>query len=120
MHMHQHFYDAECLVLKPQLRRVDRSTNPAAWKQLERRYHSLVRSKKRAFQLDRLKNLLSEQRKNPRLSTIRTMQSDLPVSMQNVQSWDAFLAIVANIGSPAGCHYQLMPFHSKMLLKLRC
>ena len=102
----QPFFDDQCAALKRQLRRLPSNTDMAARKQLERKYHSVVRTKKRAYQLDRLKLLLRDQRTQPRRfwKSLRTMCSELPVGLQQVQTWDAFLADLCNAGSTAACH----------------
>ncbi len=51
------FFDTECRVAK---RRVNSARDPISWKLLEREYHSLVRSKRRAFRLGRLQALLEQ------------------------------------------------------------
>ena len=53
---HQPFFDAECQALK---RVVRRTQDPVARKQLEREYHSLVRSKRRAHRLGRLRAFIT-------------------------------------------------------------
>ena len=63
---HQPFYDGECVALKRQLCRVGRSGDPVARTELERWYHTLVRQKKRAYHLERLKQLLVDERMRPR------------------------------------------------------
>ena len=98
------FFDNECMPLK---RRVHHATDPTIKKALERRYHGVVRAKRRAHLLGRLRVLISEQYSHPRSfwKQLRESHADLPVSMQNVQVWDAYLAQVADVGCPAMCHF---------------
>ena len=57
------FFDSECRESK---RKVRAAQDPATKKLLEREYHSLVRSKRRAFRLGRLRALLGQQYTQPR------------------------------------------------------
>ena len=98
------FFHNECMSLK---RQVHRPTTPTIKKALERRYHSVVRAKRRAHLLGQLRVLISEQYSHPRSfwKQLRESHADSPVRMQNVQVWDACLAQVADVGCPAVCHF---------------
>ena len=102
---HQPFYDGECVALKRQLRRVGRSGDPVARKELERRYHSLVGQKKRAYHLERLKQLLVDERMRPRhfWKALRAKPSDLPIGLQRVQAWGSYIGHLSHCGSAEGC-----------------
>ncbi len=102
---HQPFYDGEFVALKRQLRRVGRSGDPVARKELERRYHSLVRQKKRAYHLERLKQLLVDERMRPRRfwKALRAKHSDLPIGLQRVQAWGSYIGHLSHCGSAEGC-----------------
>ncbi|BDA45222.1 hypothetical protein COCOBI_07-0130 [Coccomyxa sp. Obi] len=55
---HQPFFDAECQALKRGLRiRARDGASRAALRELERHYHSVVRSKRRAHRVQQLKGL---------------------------------------------------------------
>ena len=98
--LHQPFFDAQCQALKQAVRRT---RDPAARKQLERQYHSLVRSKRRAYRLGRLRAFITEQYTQPRRfwKQLRSQHVPLPVCLQNVQDWEAYLAQLANVGQVA-------------------
>ena len=98
--LHQPFFDAECQALKQTVRRT---RDPAARKQAERQYHSLVRSKRRAYRFRRLRAFITEQYTQPRRfwKQLRSQHVPLPVSLQNVQDWEAYLAQLANVGQVA-------------------
>ena len=74
--------------------------DPISRKLLEREYHSLVRSKRRAFRLGRLRALLEQQYTQPRYfwKLLRSAQTPIPASLQPVQAWDAYLDKLADIG----------------------
>ena len=96
------FFDAECRALK---REVRGTQDFATRKRLERQYHSLVRSKRRAFRLGRLRDLLDQQYTKPRSfwKLLRSSQTSVPVSLQPVQVWDEYLDKLANIGEVQSC-----------------
>ena len=96
------FFDSECRESK---RRVRAAQDPAARKLLEREYHSLVRSKRRAFRLGRLRALLEQQYTQPRFfgKLLRSKHAPLPVSLQDVHVWDAYLDNLADIGQVDNC-----------------
>ena len=96
------FFDAECRDLKRQVRGAQ---DFATRKRLERQYHSLVRTKRRAFRLGRLRDLLDQQYAKPRSfwKFLRSSQTPLPVSLQPVQVWDAYLDKLADIGQVENC-----------------
>lgn len=91
------FIDSECRESKG---RVSFAQDPAARKLLEREYHSLVRSKRRAFRLVRLRALLEQKHTQPRCfwKLLRSAQTPVPISLQPVQTWDAYLEKLADIG----------------------
>lgn len=97
-------FDKECMSLKG---RVHRATDPTTRKTLERRYHSAVRTKRRAHLLGRLQVLISEQYSHPRgfWMQLRESHADQPVSLQDVQVWDDYLGQAADVGCPAACHF---------------
>ena len=103
---HQPFFDAACASLK---RAVHRAKDPAARKTLERKYHSVVRSKRRAYRLARLRDMLDENFSHSRRfwKLLRSKPSELPSALQQVQKWDAFLQTVADCGCPSGCQLPL-------------
>lgn len=72
---------------------------------LERRYHSLVRSKRRAHRQRELQALLVDQRGDPRRfwKRLRGVRRDLPLQLLPVQCWDSYLRRVGNLGLPDGC-----------------
>ena len=76
-----------------------------ARKELERRYHSLVRQKKRAYHLERLKQLLVDERMRPRRfwKALRAKHSDLPNGFQRVQAWGSYIGHLSHCGSAEGC-----------------
>lgn len=102
---HQPFYDGECVALKRQLRRSGRTRAPEAREDLERRYHSLVRQKKRAYQLERLKQLLADERIRPRQfwKVLRAKHSQLPPGLQQVQAWESYIGHLSHCGTAEGC-----------------
>ena len=64
---HKPFFDAECAALKRQVRALRRRDGPSEEaKVLERQYHSVVRTKRRAHRQRMLAATLQEQRGNPR------------------------------------------------------
>ena len=99
---HCPFFDAECVLLKRQLRR----TQGPHRRVLEAQYHATVRHNKRAYKLARLKTLLDEQYNDPRSfwKLLRSEHSELPLAIQQVQSWDVYVQALANCGSPSGIH----------------
>ena len=96
------FFDSECRESKG---RVRAAQDPAAKKLLEREYHALVRSKRRAFRLGRLRALLDQQYTQPRYfwKLLRSAQTPIPVSLQPVQMWDDYLDKLANMGQMRDC-----------------
>ena len=102
---HQPFFDGECVALKRQLRRSGRLGDPEARKELEKRYHSLVRQKKRAHHLERLKQLLVDERMHPRQfwKVLRAKHSELPIGLQRVQAWESYIGHLSHRGSAEGC-----------------
>ena len=60
----------------------------------------MVRTKRRAFRLGRLCALLEQQYTQPRSfwKLLRSAQTPIPVSLQPVQVWDAYLDELADIG----------------------
>ena len=88
------FFDSECRESKRRVRSAQDSTTK---KVLEREYHSLVRSKRRAYRLGRLRALLVQQHTQPRhfWKLLRSAQTPIPVSLQPVQTWDHFLENLA-------------------------
>ena len=108
------FSDAECRDLKRQIRGAQ---DFAMRNRLERQYQSLVRTKRHASRLGRLRDLLHQQYASPRSfwKLLRSSQTPLPVSLQPVQVWDAYLDKSADIGkvenyalSPAAYPQQLL------------
>ena len=99
---HKPFFDAQCLALK---RRVHAARGHDR-KGLEAEYHALVRSRKRAYNLDRLRTLIDEQYTDPRSfwKLLRSEYKDLPVSLQHVQAWDGYIQRVADCGGPRNLH----------------
>ena len=81
------FFDRQCAQLK---RQVQRAPDPITRKALERRYHSLVRSKRRKYLQQRLQDLIAPQYSNPRgfWKLPRQEHAKLPLSLQAVQLWD--------------------------------
>ena len=73
--------------------------DPGEVKKLERTYHSTVRAKRRAHRLAQLHDLLGELRSNPRSiwQRLKISHCELPIQLQNVQAWDAYLANIANV-----------------------
>ena len=95
---HAPFYDSKCHALKRQVRALaDRGGNRSDLRAMERRYYSLVRTKRRAHRVAQLKDLIDEQYANP-LSfwkRLRGQTSQLPKQLKPVQSWDAYLQQLA-------------------------
>ena len=99
---HKPFFDAECAALKRQVRALRRRDGPSEEaKVLERRYHSVVRTKRRAHRQRMLEATLQEQRGNPRgfWQKLRCDHQPLPAPLCRVQEWDAFLRKVADCHS---------------------
>lgn len=100
---HQPFFDAECQALKRGVRiSAQQGVEPAALRAMERHYHSVVRSKRRAHRVQQLKVLISAQKEDPRRfwKTLRSQHSRLPVQLSQVQQWDPYLHKVADIQLP--------------------
>jgi hypothetical protein len=94
------FYDAECVSSKRRYRAALRRRDPdPKVHALERVYHSLVRRKRRAYQLQRLHQLLQDQRDNPRQfwKLLRHAATDLPLSLLDTQAWDPYLTHLCNL-----------------------
>jgi exonuclease III len=99
-HVHNKpFFDQECMALKRQLHRKARSggIHTEEYKLLERQYHTLVRAKRRAFLVSRLRETLRERRDNPRAfwRRLRVDVQPLPLSLCRVQVWEDYLGRVA-------------------------
>jgi hypothetical protein len=64
----------------------------------------LVRQKKRAYHLQRLKQLLVDERMRPRQfwKVLRAKHSDLPIGLQRVQAWESYIGHLSHCGSPEG------------------
>ncbi|CAL8469960.1 g9502 [Coccomyxa elongata] len=95
---HAPFFDAECQALKRHVQAMaNRCSNPSELRAMERRYHSLVRSKRRAYRVAQLKHLIDEQYANPRSfwKRLRGQNGKLPEQLRPVQSWDAYLQHLA-------------------------
>ncbi len=95
---HAPFSDAECRALKRHVQAMaNRGSNPSELRAMERRYHSLVRSKRRAYRVAQLKHLIDEQYANPRSfwKRFRGQNGKLPEQLRPVQSWDAYLQQLA-------------------------
>ena len=94
------FFDAECWQLRRQVRASARhGGSPTEVQDLERAYHHTVRTKRRAYRLGKLHNLLKELRTNPRAfwQHLKPPNSDLPCLLQNVQAWDNYLQNIADV-----------------------
>jgi hypothetical protein len=88
------FYDRECVSSKRRYRAALRRGDPETEiRALERLYHSLVRSKRRAYQLERLHQLVEEQRNDPRQfwKRLRHATTALPLSLMGTQAWGPYL-----------------------------
>ena len=116
---HQPFYDGECVALKRQLRRLGSAGDPVARKALERRYHGLVRQKKRAYHLERLKQLLVDERKRPRQfwKALRAKHSDLPIGLQRVQAWGSYIGHLSHCVQ-RGVHFQALLTRNSLMQML--
>ena len=101
--VHAPFFDEECLRLKRQVRAcASPGGDQDELKRLERRYHSLVRSKRRAHRKQQLQRLAAEQHQEPRRfwQRLRQQQSPLPEQLYSVDAWDGFLQQVAKLDAP--------------------
>lgn len=89
------YFDEECSNLKRQVRRAA----PDQKRQLERKYHSLVRSKARKFHQQRLWKIIDSHSLQDRKfwKVLRSDKARLPMSMQNVQAWTQFISKVADM-----------------------
>ena len=98
------FFDRQCAQLK---REVLHARDPAARRALERRYHSIVRSKRRKYLQQQLQDLITQQYSNPRSfwKILRQEHAELPPSLHAVQLWDPYLADVADKGQPHNCQF---------------
>ena len=95
---HQPFFDAECRSLKRQVR----TATPEERGALEQLYHSVVKRKKRAYRMARLQQLVDSHCLQQRSFWVKLRHhpTQLPMALQNVQSWDAFIAQVADARLP--------------------
>ena len=88
------YIDHECLELKRAYRRLARcGGDPLQVKALERRYHSLVRAKKRRWMLQRLHTVVQDLLSNPRSfwRALRGPPSPLPGPLRDPAAWDTYL-----------------------------
>lgn len=89
------FFDRECLCLKQQFRRLARREGYTPdVKALERRYHSIVRAKKRQWLLHRLQEVVAEFYSNPRgfWRILRGPMAPLPGPLQDHSAWHEYLS----------------------------
>ena len=113
------FFDRQCAQLK---REMHRAPDPISRKALERRYHSLVRSKRRKHMQQRLEDLITQQYSHPRSfwKLLRQEHAELPLSLQAVQLWDAYLADVADKGRPQGCQFLDEAYPQQPVIAAQC
>lgn len=100
---HQPFYDAECHALKRGLRtRARQGAGREELRTLERHYHTVVRSKRRAYRVQQLHLLIREQYQDPRCfwKRLRSKHMRLPVQLSQTQQWDAYLGKLADMDLP--------------------
>jgi hypothetical protein len=117
---HQPFFDKECLRLKRGVRACLRwGGSRQEARVLERQYHSVVRSKRRAHRRRELQALLADQRGDPRRfwKRLRSMRRDVPPQLRPVQCWDSYVRRVGNLGLPDGCTLpgEAFPQHGDMV-----
>ena len=92
----QPFFDQECRALKRQVRAA-RARGDLNCKVIERKYHSVVRSKERAHQKAELGKLIRERGGEPRKYWKRwkAARRPLPTPLLQVQLWSEYLGTVA-------------------------
>jgi hypothetical protein len=97
---HQPFFDQECRALK---RKVWRCGMLTKWQgdefqRLERKYHAIVRRKKRAYQAQKLKTLVNQKHFNPHRfwKTLRRDKDRLPDPLRDVSAWDSYIHSLAS------------------------
>lgn len=102
---HRPFFDAQCLASKRAVRACARHGSREELRLMERQYHSLVRSKQRAYRHHLLQQLLLGQVTDPRhfWKRLRSDHAELPPQLQAVQQWEQYLRQVGRLPLPAGC-----------------
>jgi len=96
---HKPFFDKECRVPKHYLRSSKRRFGTSEeTKELERKYHALVRGKKRQFMAQQVKSITKLKWDDPRAfwRTLKGNKCEIPGPIAQVQHWDSFIRHVAN------------------------
>jgi hypothetical protein len=95
------FFGSECMQLKHEWRRLARRGGPTS-KAIERRYHSLVRAKKREWLLTRLDEVARDFHSNPRLfwRTLWGPPPPLPSPRREPDVWNEYLASLCSPRAP--------------------
>jgi hypothetical protein len=98
----QPFFDAECRKLKREVWQLGRRVGwkGEVFKRLERRYHALVRRKRRSYQFHRTSQTLEQLKSEPRKfwKSFQDAPEQLPHALRSVHAWDSFVQSLA--GSP--------------------
>ena len=107
----QPFFDAECRKLKREVWHLGRRVGwkGEVFKRLERRYHAVVRRKRRAYQFQRTCQTLNEVKSEPKKfwKSFQDAHEQLPHTMRSVHAWDSFVESLA--GSPNTASVQTDP-----------
>jgi exonuclease III len=97
---HQPFFDQECRALKREVWRYGMLTKWRGdeFRRLERKYHAIVRRKKRAYQAQKLKTLIHQKHFNPHRfwKTLRRDKDRLPEPLKDVSAWDSYINSLAS------------------------
>ena len=100
----QPFFDTECRKLRREVWRLGRRVGwqGDVFKRLERRYHALVRRKRRAHQFQRACHTLEQLKSDPKKvwTSFQDAPERLPQPLRSVRAWDSFVQSLA--GSPSG------------------
>jgi hypothetical protein len=98
----QPFFDAECRKLKREVWHLGRRVGwrGEVFKALERKYHALVRRKRRSYQFQRACQTLEHMKSQPKKfwASFQDAPERLPQALRNVRAWDSFVQSLA--GSP--------------------
>eukprot|EP00884_Botryococcus_braunii_P003374 jgi/Botrbrau1/13037/Bobra.0389s0027.1 len=106
---HQPFFDQECRALKREVWRYGMLTKWRGdeFRRLERKYHAIVRKKKRAYQAQKLKTLVHQKHFNPHRfwKTLRRERDRLPEPLRDVSAWDSYInSLASGLGTEEPAH----------------
>jgi hypothetical protein len=120
----QPFFDAVCRKLKREVWHLGRRVGwrGEVFKALERKYHALVRRKRRSYQFQRACQTLEHMKSQPKKfwASFQDAPERLPQALRNVRAWDSFVQSLAGsprmVSSPANPRHEAYPITALWLI----